>query len=197
MCHAPDCNSLCFAGATLLPRLLPTLAHTILPRRPRMAATSPASRHAAVQSAGADALAAQPAAISALRNVSYAIGGVSVVEGVSLDLIEGEIVAILGPSGSGKRYELPGIALPDMLSSLDVHAILRLRVFSLLLTPLSLFRYPTTSLAFSQYSLAHPFRLGRANFRRRVIPRKIFLWDQPWRVNRVPDVCSLPMADCA
>lgn len=44
-----------------------------------------------------------PASISSLRDVSYTIGGVTVVEGVSLDLRAGEIVAILGPSGSGKR----------------------------------------------------------------------------------------------
>lgn len=43
-------------------------------------------------------------AISALRDVSYSVSGVSVVEGVNLDLHDGEIVAILGPSGSGKRY---------------------------------------------------------------------------------------------
>ena len=41
-------------------------------------------------------------AISSLRNVSYDVSGVRVVEDVSLDLYEGEIVCILGPSGSGK-----------------------------------------------------------------------------------------------
>lgn len=40
--------------------------------------------------------------ISALRDISYIVGGVTVVEGVNLDLHDGEIVALLGPSGSGK-----------------------------------------------------------------------------------------------
>lgn len=40
--------------------------------------------------------------ISSLQHVSYDVGGVRVIDDVSLDLMEDEIVCILGPSGSGK-----------------------------------------------------------------------------------------------
>jgi ABC-type glutathione transport system ATPase component len=73
-------------------------------RRVRMTA-APAQTTISPQAPGASS----GVAISALRDVSYSVGGVSVVEGVNLDLLDGEIVALLGPSGSGKRYVCVGL----------------------------------------------------------------------------------------
>lgn len=70
----------------------------------RMAADARISADArASRSSTEEGKTSQKAPISSLRDVSYTIGGVSVIEGVSLDLYENEIVAVLGPSGSGKR----------------------------------------------------------------------------------------------
>eukprot|EP00172_Hildenbrandia_rubra_P003952 Plantae.Rhodophyta-Hildenbrandia_rubra.ctg7109.p1 GENE.Plantae.Rhodophyta-Hildenbrandia_rubra.ctg7109~~Plantae.Rhodophyta-Hildenbrandia_rubra.ctg7109.p1 ORF type:complete len:563 (+),score=79.35 Plantae.Rhodophyta-Hildenbrandia_rubra.ctg7109:262-1950(+) len=52
----------------------------------------------------------QRGVISSLENVSYDIGGVTVVEDVSLEMRAGEIVCILGPSGSGKSTILRMVA---------------------------------------------------------------------------------------
>lgn len=68
----------------------------------RMAGDAAASSPAVFASPPSETV-AETAPISSLRNVSYSIGGVTVIEGVSLELFENEVVAVLGPSGSGKR----------------------------------------------------------------------------------------------
>ena len=45
-----------------------------------------------------------------LRNVSAALGGVTIVHDIDLEVADGEIVALLGPSGSGKSTLLRVIA---------------------------------------------------------------------------------------
>ncbi|MEY4324642.1 MAG: hypothetical protein RIS24_813 [Verrucomicrobiota bacterium] len=45
-----------------------------------------------------------------LRQVSKRFGGVSAVEDVSLTVADGELVALLGPSGGGKTTVLRMIA---------------------------------------------------------------------------------------
>ncbi|MCX6886719.1 MAG: ABC transporter ATP-binding protein [Verrucomicrobiota bacterium] len=55
-----------------------------------------------------------------LRNVSKAFGGVSAVNNVSFSIQDGELIALLGPSGGGKTTVLRMIAGLEMPSSGDV-----------------------------------------------------------------------------
>ena len=55
-----------------------------------------------------------------LRQVSKRFGSVSAVEDVSLTVADGELVALLGPSGGGKTTVLRMIAGLEMPTSGDV-----------------------------------------------------------------------------
>ena len=59
---------------------------------------------------------ADPIAISA-QNVTLALGAVEILRGVTLDVAEGESVAILGPSGSGKSSLMAILAGLEQASS--------------------------------------------------------------------------------
>jgi multiple sugar transport system ATP-binding protein len=45
-----------------------------------------------------------------VKNIGVAFGGVSVIEDLSIDISEGELIVLLGPSGCGKSTLLNGIA---------------------------------------------------------------------------------------
>jgi branched-chain amino acid transport system ATP-binding protein len=47
-------------------------------------------------------MSAEPAAVLELRGVSMAFGGLWVIDGLELDVHEGEIVSVIGPNGAGK-----------------------------------------------------------------------------------------------
>jgi branched-chain amino acid transport system ATP-binding protein len=50
------------------------------------------------------------------ENLGYRIGGVSIVEGVSLDIADGEFIVVIGPNGAGKTTLvnlLSGVAQPS------------------------------------------------------------------------------------
>src|SRR5436853_7667131 len=75
---------------------------------------------------------ADPAARPLLRfeNVVKRFAGVAAVEGVSLDIFEGEFFALLGPSGCGKTTLLrllAGLEMPDagriLLDDADIASV--------------------------------------------------------------------------
>lgn len=89
--------------------------HSVTNRRPRHLVQRPPTRtrtHAqsaapssspATVKVGTEQKSNDKTVISSLEDVSYKVGGgVTVVEDISLDIYEGEIVCMLGPSGSGK-----------------------------------------------------------------------------------------------
>ncbi len=47
-------------------------------------------------------MSAEPVAVLELRGVSMAFGGLWVIDGLDLDVREGEIVSVIGPNGAGK-----------------------------------------------------------------------------------------------
>lgn len=65
-----------------------------------------------------------------LKHVTKRFGGLTAVNGLSFDLVEGETVGLLGPNGSGKTTALNMISgylpLSDGAIALDGHAITRL-----------------------------------------------------------------------
>ena len=74
-------------------------------RRPRR---DPDRRHdrpagrAAGREARGDRMSAAAAGLLELRDVSMAFGGLTVIDGLDLDVREGEIVSVIGPNGAGK-----------------------------------------------------------------------------------------------
>src|SRR6185369_3771023 len=86
-------------------------------RRTRTASWRNGSRRS---SGSADPLArrdaARRAAFLSLRGISKAFAGVTALDGVSIDIDEGEFVCFLGPSGCGKTTLLrviAGLETPD------------------------------------------------------------------------------------
>lgn len=105
-----------FIPALCLSRATHGLHSSTRPRRGgflpaiRMAAPIPPIPNTTAKKAPPATFTANKRVISSLNNVSYDVAGVSVVEDVSLQLCEDEIVCILGPSGSGKSTILRIIA---------------------------------------------------------------------------------------
>ena len=56
-----------------------------------------------------------------LRNVSKLFGAVAAVKDVSFSVNEGELIALLGPSGGGKTTVLRMIAGLEMPTEGDIH----------------------------------------------------------------------------